>query len=104
MNKNIKVIFSVFFVALLVFQTGLLKAQLSGTEAYVLGTGVQYGISGKGGYEGADTTLGAMFPGHIFVQIPSILVSLQTLNTITGALLMVTSSHPERLRMAGGFP
>ncbi len=51
---------------LLVFQIGILEAQISGTEAYVLGNGVQIGISGKGGFEGADTTIGTMPAGTHF--------------------------------------
>jgi len=59
-----KKIFTVLM--LLVFQIGILQAQISGTEAYILGNGVQIGISGEGGFEGADTTKGTMPAGTHF--------------------------------------
>ncbi|MGD0712044.1 MAG: hypothetical protein ABR968_12805, partial [Bacteroidales bacterium] len=50
-----KITFTVLM--LLVFQVGIMQAQMVGTNAYMNGAGVEIGINGAGGFEGVDTTV-----------------------------------------------
>jgi gliding motility-associated-like protein len=57
---------TVIITALLLLSKGMSYAQMAGTEAYLHGTHAEVGISGVGGFEGADTTLGAIPGGMHF--------------------------------------
>ena len=69
-------------ILLITFVLGFLfsHAQSSGPEAYLKGKYIQLGISGAGGYEGANVTLSQSLQPIINVQLEHILVLLPIRN------------------------
>jgi gliding motility-associated-like protein len=57
---------SLFIACILCGLTASVKAQIVGTAAYIKATSVEIGLSGEGGFEGANTSLYTPIPGMHF--------------------------------------
>ena len=60
--KKISRAYSTIIFAMLVFQTSLI-AQMVGTDAYIKGQYMEFGINGLGGFEGVDTSISPLPAG-----------------------------------------